>query len=65
MLYVGKPTILFGQGGIAVEVLHDHAVALPPLNSVLARDMIKARPAFMKEAGYRDFLKTHGHLMAR
>jgi hypothetical protein len=32
---------------------------------VLARDMIKARPAFMKEAGYRDFLKTHGHLMAR
>jgi hypothetical protein len=39
---------------------------LPPeFGVVLARDMIKARPAFMKEAGYRDFLKTHGHLMAR
>jgi hypothetical protein len=39
---------------------------LPPeFGVVLARDMIKARPAFMKEPGYRDFLKTHGHLMAR
>ena len=34
------PVILFGQGGIAVEVMADHAIGLPPLNMVLARDMI-------------------------
>ena len=34
------PVILFGQGGIAVEVIGDRAVALPPLNAVLARDLI-------------------------
>ena len=38
------PVILFGQGGIAVEVTADHAVALPPLNTVLARDMVGAHP---------------------
>ena len=39
---------------------------LPPeFGVVLARDMVKARPAFMKEAGYGDFLKTHGHLITR
>jgi acetyltransferase len=30
------PVILFGQGGAAVEAAADHAVALPPLNTVLA-----------------------------
>lgn len=34
------PVILFGQGGITVEVTADHAIALPPLNMVLARDLI-------------------------
>ncbi len=48
------PVILFGQGGIAVEVLHDHAVALPPLNSVLARDMIKRTRVAGLLAGYRN-----------
>jgi len=35
------PAIVFGAGGIAIEVLHDRAVALPPLNSVLITDMIR------------------------
>ena len=48
------PVILFGQGGIAVEVLHDHAVALPPLNSVLARDMIMRTRVAGLLAGYRN-----------
>jgi len=48
------PVILFGQGGIAVEVLHDHAVALPPLNSVLARDMIRRTRVASLLAGYRN-----------
>jgi acetyltransferase len=35
------PAILFGQGGVAVEVVGDRALGLPPLNAVLARDMIR------------------------
>jgi acetyltransferase len=34
------PAITFGMGGRAVEVLRDRAVALPPLNAFLVRDMI-------------------------
>ena len=35
------PAITFGAGGLAVEVLRDRAVGLPPLNSVLIDDMIR------------------------
>lgn len=35
------PVITFGAGGTAVEIMGDRAVALPPLNSFLARDLIK------------------------
>lgn len=39
---------------------------LPPeFAVVLARDMIKANPAFMREQGYKDFMKKHGHLIAQ
>jgi Acyl-CoA synthetase (NDP forming) len=34
------PVITFSAGGTMVEVLADRAVALPPLNSFLVRDMI-------------------------
>ncbi len=34
------PAVLFGAGGTATEVLRDRAVALPPLNRLLAEDMI-------------------------
>ncbi len=34
------PAIMFGAGGIAIEVLKDRAVALPPLNAALVEDMI-------------------------
>jgi acetyltransferase len=34
------PVISFGMGGLAVEVFRDSAVALPPLNAFLAREMI-------------------------
>ncbi|NHZ39452.1 bifunctional acetate--CoA ligase family protein/GNAT family N-acetyltransferase [Massilia aquatica] len=47
------PVILFGQGGIAVEVTADHAVALPPLNVVLARDLISRTRVAKLLAGYR------------
>ncbi len=48
------PTILFGQGGTAVEVLKDSATALPPLNSVLARDLVSRTRVAKLLAGYRD-----------
>jgi acetyltransferase len=34
------PAITFGAGGIAIEVLKDRAVALPPLNRALAAEMV-------------------------
>ncbi|MES2758909.1 MAG: bifunctional acetate--CoA ligase family protein/GNAT family N-acetyltransferase [Pseudomonadota bacterium] len=48
------PVILFGLGGIAVEVTGDHAVALPPLNTVLARDMVGRTRVAKLLAGYRN-----------
>lgn len=35
------PVITFGAGGVLVEVLGDRAVALPPLNRFLVKDMIQ------------------------
>ncbi|HEX7988437.1 MAG TPA: bifunctional acetate--CoA ligase family protein/GNAT family N-acetyltransferase [Duganella sp.] len=34
------PVVFFGQGGIAAEVAADRVAGLPPLNMVLARDMV-------------------------
>jgi len=48
------PIILFGQGGIAVEVMDDHAIGLPPLNMVLARDMVSRTRVSKLLAGYRN-----------
>jgi acetyltransferase len=48
------PVILFGQGGIAVEVVADRAMALPPLNSVLADDLISRTRVAKLLAGYRN-----------
>ena len=48
------PVLLFGQGGTAVEVIGDRAVALPPLNQVLARDLVPRTRVARLLAGYRD-----------
>ena len=34
------PMLLFGHGGTAVEVIDDRALALPPLNLHLARELM-------------------------
>jgi acetyltransferase len=34
------PVVTFGSGGTMVEVMNDRAVALPPLNSFLVKDLI-------------------------
>ena len=48
--------LLFGQGGTAVEVLADRAIALPPLNRVLARELVSRTRVAKLLTGYRDHL---------
>ena len=48
------PIILFGQGGTAVEVLADRALALPPLNTPLALAQIERTRIAKLLHGYRD-----------
>jgi acetyltransferase len=47
------PVVLFGHGGTAAEVLADRSVGLPPLDDVLARDMIGRTRVARLLAGYR------------
>lgn len=49
------PAIMFGQGGVGVEVIGDRAVALPPLNMHLAMDLIDRTKVSRLMGGYRDF----------
>ena len=48
------PIILFGQGGTAVEVVADRAVALPPLNVSLARALVQRTRVAKLLKGFRD-----------
>ncbi len=48
------PVIMFGAGGTAVEVLRDTAMALPPLDDVLARSLISRTRIGRLLEGYRD-----------
>jgi acetyltransferase len=53
------PVILFGQGGTAVEVVADRAIALPPLNAPLARALIGRTRVARLLAGWRDVPAAH------
>ncbi len=48
------PVIAFGLGGTAVEVLRDRAIALPPLNSLLAERLIHRTRAARLLEQFRD-----------
>jgi len=48
------PVLMVGQGGTAVEVLGDRAIALPPLNRVLAREAISRTRVSRLLQGWRD-----------
>ena len=48
------PVVLFGQGGTAVEVIDDSAIALPPLNPLLARAQMSRTRVWRLLQGYRD-----------
>ena len=47
------PVVLFGAGGTAVEIRKDRAVALPPLNDALVRDLVARTQVGPLLAGYR------------
>jgi acetyltransferase len=48
------PFLLFGQGGTAAELIDDKALALPPLNMKLAREMMERTRIHKQLLGYRD-----------
>ncbi|HWP84358.1 MAG TPA: bifunctional acetate--CoA ligase family protein/GNAT family N-acetyltransferase [Terriglobia bacterium] len=47
------PVLLFGAGGEMVEIFQDRALALPPLNTTLARRMMEQTRIFTAFAGAR------------
>lgn len=47
------PVIVFGQGGVGVEVFKDTQMGLPPLNMALAKRIIKKTRIFPLLQGYR------------
>jgi len=49
------PVILFGMGGVLTEVFKDTAMGLPPLNRVLARQMIEETRISKVLKGFRNF----------
>ena len=48
------PVLVIGHGGTAVEVIADRAIGLPPLNLLLACEMISRTRVAKLLAGYRD-----------
>lgn len=48
------PVILFGMGGVMTEILKDQAIALPPLNRLLARRLMERTKIFRVLKGYRN-----------
>jgi len=48
------PVILFGMGGVFTEVIKDRAIALPPLNRLLARRLMERTHVYRLLQGYRN-----------
>ncbi|MET3649201.1 bifunctional acetate--CoA ligase family protein/GNAT family N-acetyltransferase [Phyllobacterium ifriqiyense] len=53
------PVVLFGAGGTGVEFFDDTAVSLPPLDDVLAGDLIDGTRIGRLLAGFRDRRAAH------
>jgi len=47
------PIILFGMGGVGVELFRDAAVGMPPLNTTLIRRMLEETKVYQLLKGYR------------
>ncbi|HLN44748.1 MAG TPA: GNAT family N-acetyltransferase [Candidatus Sulfotelmatobacter sp.] len=50
---VWGPTILFGMGGVGVELFKDYSIGLPPLNTTLIRQMMSETKIYRLLKGYR------------
>lgn len=48
------PVMLVGHGGVAVEVVNDKAIGLPPLNMRLAEEMLSRTRVYQLLKGYRN-----------
>ncbi|MEM2463416.1 MAG: GNAT family N-acetyltransferase [Candidatus Bathyarchaeia archaeon] len=48
------PVILFGMGGIGVELFKDYAIGIPPLNQTLARRLMEETRVYQLLRGYRN-----------
>lgn len=48
------PVVMFGAGGVAVEVVDDTAIGLPPLDDVLGEQLIERTNIGKLLAGFRD-----------
>lgn len=63
------PVILFGMGGISVEIYRDFAIGLPPLNQTLARRIMEETKVYTLLKGYRNMppanLKLLEEIMVR
>jgi acetyltransferase len=59
------PFLLFGRGGTAAEVINDKALALPPLNLALAREMMGRTRIWRQLLGYRDVPPADTDAIAR
>jgi acetyltransferase len=48
------PVILFGMGGVGVELFKDFAIGIPPLNQTLVRRMMEETKVYQLLRGYRN-----------
>jgi acetyltransferase len=47
------PVVLFGMGGVGVELFKDYAIGLPPLNTTLIHRMLEETKVYRLLKGYR------------
>jgi acetyltransferase len=48
------PIVMFGMGGVGVELFRDFSIGLPPLNQTLARRMMEETRVYQLLKGYRN-----------
>jgi len=53
------PTISFGAGGTAVEIMRDRAVALPPLNHLIIQELIRRTRVARLLGAFRNMPPVH------
>jgi len=59
------PVVVFGAGGVSADAVRDTALALPPLNAALARELMSRTRVHRLLAGYRDVPPADFDALAR